>query len=281
MEPTAKPATKIDEKLSLRRFAFSVGATILLYICVLQQMFPSVWARQLENPGLTALVAFLFHVFFGGFEFFFHRYVLHCVLFRWLKKFHKDHTLHHALTKIFRKKSGSENDIGQAEVVNCYPIIEEKQYESSFFPYWGLAGFTVFFSLVTVPLQWLMPHAPILLGSFSAMTFSYCLYELLHALEHVPYPAFWQPFVESPRFGGLGKKAYGFHMFHHANVYCNMAISGVFGLPLFDWLFGTYKQPSKLLFDGTLASLEDFSAPKPCLFIRWLDERLIGKSKAA
>ena len=126
-----------------------------------------------------------------------------------------------------------------------------------------------------------MPHAPILLGSFGAMTFSYCLYELLHALEHVRYPAFWKQFVESPRFGGLGKKVYGFHMFHHANVYCNMAISGVFGLPLFDWLFGTYKQPRELLLDGTLASEEDLSAPEPCWLIRWLDARLIAKPKAA
>lgn len=281
MEPTAKSTTKIHEKLSLPRFALSVGVTMMLYVCVLQKIFPSVWAHQLESLRLTALVAFLFHVFLGGFEFFFHRYVLHCVVVRWLKKFYKDHTLHHALTKIFRKKSGHERIGDQAEVVNRYPITEEKQYESSFFPYWGLAGFVVFFSLITVPLQWLMPHAPILFGSFMAMTFSYCLYELLHALEHVPYPAFWKPFVESPRFGRLGKWIYGFHMFHHANIYCNMAISGVFGLPLFDWLFGTYKQPDKLLFDGTLASEDDFSAPKPCWLIRVLDERLIGKPKAA
>ena len=281
MEPTMQPTKKVEEKLSLVRFTCAVGATIFLYICVLQKIFPSVWTRQVESLGLTALVAFLFHIFLGAFEFFFHRYVLHSVVFRWLKKFYKDHTLHHALTKIFRKKPATENDAGQTEVISRYPITEEKQYESSFFPYWGLAGFTAFFSLITVPLQWLMPHTPILLGSFVAMTFSYCLYELLHALEHVPYPAFWKQLVESPVLGDLGKKVYGFHMFHHANIYCNMAISGVFGLPLFDWLFGTYKQPSKLLLDGTLASEDDFSAPKPCGLIRWLDDRLIVKPKAA
>ncbi|MDO8483067.1 MAG: hypothetical protein Q7S86_04605 [bacterium] len=280
MEPSVQPTKKENKKLSLPRFALAVGATTFLYVLSLQTVSPSMWTRQLESAGHIALVAFLFHVFLGGFEFFFHRYVLHCAVFRWLKKFYKDHTLHHALTKIFRKKSGPE-DGGQTEVVNRYPIVDEKQYESSFFPYWGLAGFTIFFSLITVPLQWLMPHTPILLGSFAAMTFSYCLYELLHALEHVPYPAFWKPFIESPTFGGLGKWIYGFHMFHHANIYCNMAISGVFGLPLFDWLFGTYKQPSKLLLDGTLASEDDFSAPKPCRLIRWLDTRLIAKPKAA
>ncbi len=282
MEPIVRPKQK-DEKFSLVSFTLSVGATALFYILALKITCPNLWARQLEK-GLWPIVwvSIAFHVFLGGFEFFFHRYVLHCAVILWLRKFYRDHTLHHALTKIFRKKTDSTvSESGNLEkVVSHYEIKDEKQYESSFFPYWGLAGFVVFFSPLVAFLQWRLPNAPILLGSLAAMTFSYCLYELLHALEHVPYSSFWKKFVESQTFGSLGKKAYGFHMFHHANVMCNMAISGVFGLPVFDWLFGTYKQPRRMLLDGTLASEEDLSAPKPCRFIRWLDS-LVAKTKAA
>lgn len=280
MEPRVQPTKKVSEKLSLVRFAFAVGATTFFYILILNVSAPHLWARQVDK-GLWPIVwvALACHCFLGGFEFFFHRYILHCTAIRWLRKFYRDHTLHHALTTIFRKKpQPRENDL--AEVVNRYPIVEEKQYESSFFPYWGLAGFTLFFSPLIAFLQWLFPEAPVLLGSFAAMTFSYCLYELLHALEHVPYELFWKKFVEHPLFGNLGTKVYGFHQLHHANVMCNMAISGVFGLPVFDWLFRTYKQPRQLLLDGTLAREEDFSAPVPCRLILWLDS-VVKKPKAA
>jgi len=280
MEPSVQATEKREEKFSLLPFTFWVGATVFAYITLLKTVFPNLWARQLEN-GLRPiiLVSLWFHLFNGGFEFFFHRYILHCAVIRWLKKFYRDHTMHHALTKIFRNKPRDE-ETGLGKVVNRYPIVEEKQYESSFFPYWGLAGFTLFFSPLMGLLQWLMPNTPILLGGFIAITFSYCLYECLHALEHVPYESFWKKFVESPTFGNIGKKVYGFHMFHHANIKCNMAISGFSGLPVFDWLFGTYKQPRELLFDGTLAKEDDFSAPKPRWPIRWLD-CLVEKSKAA
>ncbi|MDO8590776.1 MAG: hypothetical protein Q7R65_02220 [bacterium] len=280
MEPALRPIEKSAKKFSLLPFTLSVGATIIFYILILKTFLPHLWSRQFEN-GLWPIipVSLGFHLFNAFFEFFFHRYVLHRAVIGWLKKFYRDHTKHHALTAIFRKKTRQESD-SLGTVVSHYPIIEEKQYESSFFPYWGLAGFTLFFSPLTALIQWLLPQKPILLGSFIAFAFSYCLYELLHALEHVPYEAFWKKFVESPRFGILGKKIYGFHQFHHANIKCNLAISGFFGLPVFDWLFGTYKQPRELLLDGTLAREDDFSTPVPCWFIQWLD-RLVEKLKAA
>jgi len=280
MEPIVQSAKKADEKLSLKSLAFAVGTTVFSYIFLLMLACPNLLARQLEKGWWpVVLISLAFHLFLSGFEYFFHRYVLHRVVFKWLKKFYRDHSLHHALTVIFRKKPNSNGSV-LAKIVNHYPITEEKQYESSFFPYWGLAGFALFFSPLIMLLQWLLPHVPIILGSFAAMTFSYCLYELLHALEHVPYETFWKKFVKNPRFGNLGRKAYGFHQFHHANIMCNMAISGFFGLPVFDWLFKTYKQPRELLFDGTLASEEDLSSPKPCWLIRWLDG-IVQKPKAA
>lgn len=299
METTVKPTKKSHEKLSLVSFAVAIGFTVFLYILLLKTIFPNLWKQQLEN-GLWPIfwTAIMFHFFLGKFEFFFHRYVLHELLLCWLlrkwkrflvmfwwflgkfewllKKFEHDHRVHHALTPIFPERSRSENEV-QTKVISRYVIRDKRQYESSFFPYWGLAGFTVFFGIITVPLQWLFLHVPIMLSSFIAMTFSYCLYEILHALEHT---SFWEKIVENPRSGKIGKKLWGFHAAHHANVMCNMAISGFFGLPVFDWLFGTYKQPRGLLVNGTLVVEEDFKAPVPCRFIRWLDGLAI-KLKAA
>ncbi|MSR78551.1 MAG: hypothetical protein EXS59_00170 [Candidatus Taylorbacteria bacterium] len=291
METTVKPTRKSHEKLSLVSFTVAIGFTVFLYILLLKTLFPNLWVRQLVNGFWPIFwTAIASHLFMGKFEFFFHRYILHELLFVWLlrkwkqvlilfwwflskfewllKKFEHDHRLHHALTPIFQERHLVESQ-ARAKVVSRYPIREKKQYQSSFFPYWGLAGFVVFFCIITVPLQLLLPHTPIMLGSLIGMTFSYCLYEMLHALEHT---SFWEKTVENPKSGKLGKKIWGFHAAHHANVMSNMAISGFFGLPLFDWIFGTYKQPQGLLVNGTWVIEGDFVAPVPCRFIRWLDE---------
>lgn len=267
---TPTDATKHDEKFALIPFFFWIGLTIAGYLSLLRLGFPAIWKQQLAG-GLWPIifVALAFHLFNAGFEFVFHRYVLHAKVFKWLIRFYRDHTKHHALTpaKPLGTNRVSKQPLG-------YPITDPRQYASSFFPYWGLAGFTLAFLPLTLFVQWLMPNSPILLGSFVAMTFSYCLYELLHALEHLPYESFWK------RLGKFGDILYGFHLFHHAEIMANMAISGFFGLPLFDWIFGTYKQPKRPLINGNLSPDEDLSPPKPCLFIRWLDRILVEKSKA-
>jgi hemolysin III len=58
---------------------------------------------------------------------------------------------------------------------------------------------------------------------------------------------------------------------HHANILCNEAISGFFGLPIADWVLGTYHQPKELLLEGRVATAKDFSVPQPPLLVRWLD----------
>ena len=58
---------------------------------------------------------------------------------------------------------------------------------------------------------------------------------------------------------------------HHANISCNEAISGFFGLPLADWILGTYHQPKELLLEGRLATAKDFAVPAPPPLVRWLD----------
>ena len=96
------------------------------------------------------------------------------------------------------------------------------------------------------------------------------LYELLHAIDHWPYE-WWKKALEHPRFGGIWSRLYGFHLMHHANVGCNEAISGFFGVPVPDWCFGTYHQPRELMLEGRLATAKDFAVREPIRIVRWLD----------
>jgi hemolysin III len=96
------------------------------------------------------------------------------------------------------------------------------------------------------------------------------LYEVLHALEHQPYP-WWKRAVEHPQLGFMWRRLYGFHHMHHANISCNEAISGFFGLPIADWVLRTYHQPRDLLLEGRVATARDFAVPPPPRLVRWLD----------
>ena len=58
---------------------------------------------------------------------------------------------------------------------------------------------------------------------------------------------------------------------HHASIKSNESISGFFGIPLPDFLFGTYGKPHELYKHGATGLTLDFIAPKPVFFIRWLD----------
>jgi hypothetical protein len=58
---------------------------------------------------------------------------------------------------------------------------------------------------------------------------------------------------------------------HHANIGCNEAISGFFGLPVPDWCFATYHQPKALLLDGRMATAKDFAIPAPHGVVAWID----------
>ena len=42
------------------------------------------------------------------------------------------------------------------------------------------------------------------------------------------------------------------HLRHHADIRCNEGISGVFGIPIYDFIFGTYVDPSTLYIHGRL-----------------------------
>jgi hemolysin III len=135
-----------------------------------------------------------------------------------------------------------------------------------------LAVFVAFGSIVFAPVQWLLPQYPVFLGGFIGITFSLCLYEIIHAIEHWPQ-ATWDRLVTQPTTGPFWRKAYAFHLRHHADIRCNEAISGIFGLPIPDWILGTYIDPETLYTHGRTAEPKEFVSPRPRFaFIRWLDQ---------
>src|SRR5206468_3224993 len=155
-------------------------------------------------------------------------------------------------------------------VENKFPIIEPEQGEASFFPWYS---FTIFAAIVTpllAGLQWLLPSFPWFLSGFAALASSLTLYEVLHAINHWPFEK-WEPLIEHSRWGRFWRPAYAFHLRHHAVIDCNESISGFFGLPVADWVFGTCLMPKSIYADGDEWTAEEFRAPKPCALIAWLD----------
>lgn len=231
-------------------------------------LLPGLWARQLAAgiPALT-LTFLAAHLGLCFFEWVFHRYILHSITLPWLAWFARGHRSHHGLTPIKLQAAAPGSD---RYVLNRYPIVEETQHEDSAFPWYSILGFWAFFTPLLLLVQWALPNAPVLVGSYTAIAFSMVLYEILHAIEHYPYE-WWKSATEHPRFGGFWSKFYGFHHMHHANISCNEAISGFFGLPIADWLFGTYHQPKELLLEGRVATARDFAVSPPPRWVQWLD----------
>jgi hemolysin III len=260
--------TRVQAKFSILWFSLQTLGFYALLLLGIRFFLPHVWAKQFAAGWLALLLAFLAaHLFICFFEWGFHRYVLHAVTNRCLLWFARGHRSHHGLTPIRLQplKEGSDR-----YVLNRYPIIEAAQNVDAAFPIYAIAAFWALFTPLLIGVQFLLPRAPVLMGGYAAITWSMCLYEILHAIEHRPYE-WWKHATEHPRFGAFWRKLYGFHHMHHANISCNEAISGFFSLPIADWAFGTYHQPKELLLEGRVASAKDFAVPPPRGFVRWMD----------
>ena len=255
-------------RFSILRFTLLALLQLVLLFAGYHALFPKLWAGQLAGGVAPFVSAFLaMHLFLCFFEWFFHRYVLHGVTSRWLKRLAHEHRHHHSLTSIRLRpvEKGSDRFI-----LNEYPITHEAQYPSSAFPAYALVAFWALFTPLLVGLQAFMPRLPVVLAGYAAIAWSMMLYEILHAIDHWPYE-WWQRATEHPRFGALWRKLYGFHLMHHANIGCNEGIGGFFGFPIADWCFGTYHQPKQLLLEGRKATAKDFAVSPPRRFVRWLD----------
>jgi hemolysin III len=259
---------RTQAKFSIFWFSVQTLGQYVLLLLAFRFLAPGFWASQFESGWLAFLLTFLgIHLFICFFEWAFHRYVLHSVTTPWLRWFARGHRNHHGLTPIRLQPVTTGSD---RYVLNRYPIMEAEQHVDSAFPVYATLAFWVFFTPLLIVFQFALPHLPVMIAGYTAITWSMCLYEILHAIEHQPYE-WWKQATEHPRLGALWRKLYGFHHMHHANVSCNEAISGFFGLPIADWAFGTFHQPKELLLEGRVATAKDFAVPPPPRLVRWLD----------
>lgn len=257
------------EEFSLPLFVLTVLATLVGLLAALRLFAPGAWNAQFQASLGSAAIAFGAISLVNCFaEYFFHRYVLHMPAVPFLRRLYRQHTLHHALTRIARKPG--RDGRGILFIENKFPIVEPEQGEASFFPWYSLAAFAVVLTPLLALLQWLLPSFPWFLSGFAALAVSLTLYEILHAIDHWPFEK-WQPLIEHPRWGRFWRPAYGFHLRHHAVTDCNESISGFFGLPLADWTFGTCVIPQTVYAEGEEWSADKFRSAQPRRLIRWLD----------
>ncbi len=260
--------TRVQKPFSITWFSIQSLGQYALLLIAFRFLLPTVWDRQLAAGWGAFLLAFLgMHLFLCFFEWAFHRYVLHSITVPLLTRFARGHRSHHGLTPIRLQPVVAGSD---RCVLNRYPITEDEQHVDAAFPVYSTACFWLLFSPLLIGVQLLLPGMPILLGGYTAITWSMALYEILHTIEHRPYE-WWKVATEHPRVGFVWRKLYGFHHMHHANISCNEAISGFFGLPIADWVFRTYHQPRELLLEGRVATAKDFAVRPPLGVVRWLD----------
>src|SRR5258708_2758107 len=211
------------EEFSLPLFVLTVMATIVGLLAALRLFVPDVWTEQFLAPRWKGVVAFFAISLVNCFlEYFFHRYVLHQPAIPFLRRLYRQHTLHHALTRISRKQT--HDGRGILFVENKFPIVEPEQGEASFFPWYSYAIFAAIMAPLFALLQWLLPSFPWFFAGFAAIGSSVTLYEVLHAINHWPFET-WEPLIMHPRWGWFWRPVYAFHLRHHAVIDCNESIS--------------------------------------------------------
>ncbi len=267
LPPAARPHRA--EHFSPRLLLLTVAITLAALGLALRFLAPTLWQVQLAAPAWGFVLVFAAISLLDCFvEYFFHRYVLHRPALPGLGRFYRQHTLHHALTRIARKPS--RDGRGLLFVENKFPITEPEQTEGSFFPWYSLAVFAVLLTPVFALLQWLAPGLPWFLAGYAALATSLMVYEGWHAINHWPFER-WAPLIDHRRWAWFWRPVYSFHLRHHAVIDCNESVSGFFGLPVADWLFRTCVIPATIYADGEEWQPVNFTAPQPRALIRWLD----------
>lgn len=269
----------VEEEFSLPLFLVTVGLTLAGLFLLLRYVAPqSVWLAQVSTGAAQFVAVFLTVTMLNCFiEYLLHRYVLHKPVIPFLSRFYKQHTLHHNLTRIGRRRTPGGREVPFVE--NIYPVTQPEQGEASFFPWYTLAVFAAAVTPLLALAQWLAPAFPWFFAGYLALAASLFLYEVFHAIEHWSFER-WAPLIEHRHLGWFWRKVYSFHLRHHAVIDCNEGISGFFTLPIFDWVFGTFVLPKSLYADGTEWQPSEFVSPRPCALIRWCDEKSEALIKA-
>ena len=264
------PAPSRLRRLEDEKFSLTLVLTVAVFVAALRFLAPEgVWRAQFAAAAWKGAAAFFALTLLNCFvEYFFHRYVLHKPAVPLLSRFYKQHTKHHNLTRIVRRRTPGGREVPFVE--NRFPILEAAQGEASFFPWYTLAVFAALLTPLLALLQWALPGFPWFFAGFAALASSLTLYEVFHAIEHWSLER-WGPLIEHPRWGGFWRTVYSFHLRHHAVIDCNEAISGFFTFPVADLVFGTCVLPKTLYADGEEWAPKQFKSPRPYWPIRMCD----------
>ena len=115
----------VEEHFSLPLFLFTVVVSLAGLTGLLWLLAPdAVWTAQISSSALHFIAAFLVIKMFNCFvEYGFHRYVLHKPVVPFLSRFYKQHTLHHNLTRIGRRRTPGGREVPFVE--NVFPVTTE------------------------------------------------------------------------------------------------------------------------------------------------------------
>ena len=248
-------------------FALFVALHLVPLFAFVRYFFRYTWDQHLSSGlGAIALTCLVCNLALCFGEYFFHRYLLHLETVRFLRSMCTSHLAHHKLTAI-------RFDDAEGRIRSAYAIHDSAHDDQATFPPWALIPFFAFFTPFFAPMAFSFPRLPILIGGYAAIAIAHFLYEAIHVVHHQPYESWWKPRLERRVFGPAWRWLYGFHQAHHANYRCNLNVAGFFGIPLADLVFGTYRQPDRLLLDGAPATkaVARQLTPQPRWPISWLD----------
>jgi hypothetical protein len=246
-------------------FFLAIGLQLAAILWIFSLIAPGVFAAETQRPWTVLWWTVGLGLPLSLFEYLYHRYLLHSAVLPFMAAMHRAHRTHHGLTYV--KAAVNPNEPAKlAEVRSEFPIEEEHQEESMMFPLYSLPIFVaVFFLILGLPLKWLLPGSPVLLSLILGVTVYLCLYEVWHAILHLPYERFWRPLMDGRVTRKLFRRLYGFHLVHHWRPSSNLAIVGFWGIALWDYTFQTHRRPSRLPTQGAEVNYHDATLAKP----RW------------
>src|SRR6478736_4164008 len=125
MSDSSHPAPEhIEEEFSLPLFLTTIVGSLAALLGLFWLAAPqSVWLTQVSTTAGKFIAAFLvMHLFACFVEYFFHRYVLHKPVVPFLARFYRQHTLHHNLTRIGRRRTPSGRELPVVE--HIFPITQ-------------------------------------------------------------------------------------------------------------------------------------------------------------
>lgn len=265
--------SSVPKRFSMGWFIAGALLQVVVPLFCIKTFFPEVWKWQTGAPLLTKITVFvLMVVLLCIFEWFFHRYILHRIVIPLLSWMARSHRAHHAACYI---RTVFDRDRNGRIIINRYPIDSPEQYQNSSFPVYAIGAFCLLFTPLLWGAQTLMPKLPVYLCGYSAIIFSMSCYEIVHAIEHLPYKQ-WKRLTEHKTDGAFWRRLYGHHHMHHFFPQYNENIAGAFLFPLADILFRTYCRTINLLLDGNLATIENYVEPTPRRWVLWLDKKAMA-----